>query len=29
MEMKHPEILENAKNSFYIEKSKSYYGDEE
>jgi len=29
MELKHPEIMENAKNFFYMEKSKSYYGEEE
>jgi len=29
MELKHPEIMENAKNFFYMEKSKSYYGEED
>jgi hypothetical protein len=29
MEFKHPEIMENAKNFFYTEKSKSYYGEDE
>ena len=29
MELQHPEIMENAHNNFYLEKAKSYYGNEE